>query len=306
MSSFQGCPYIEGSTIVWMIIILFASVHVTVTTIVIAGSASGAVLVLLIITVATIVYCQCRIKERYSYSAESPVCSPVESSHTRIANSCSSDLASTPPVDSSSDNSVRISDLVPATSSMHQVPMGSQMIPMEERPQPRAEHHTDSKQVLIVGSQRTSIEDQVQLVAVPLKEYGIKILMYGVESDMDTLQYHRGPTTPSTWVQREMDRAKFVVCICNEEFRDDWCYDGQEMCHEVSLVRSVSQHVAGQMNHGLSSAVESKFIIVVRSEKDSQYIPGGLKNCNVFVLNCEASVQRLVSLLLGVPMVTFT
>ena len=284
--------------------VLFASVHVTVTTIVIASSASGAVVVFLMITMAIIVYYQCRIKERYSYSAENQLaCSPAESSHTRIANSCSSDLVSTPPVDSSSDNSVKISDLVPATSSMHQI------ISMEGRAQSIAEWHTDSDQVLIVGSQRTSIEDQVELVAVPLKEYGIKILMYGVESDMDTPEQrksHRRPTTPSTWVQREMDRAKFVVCICNKEFREDWCYDGQEMCHEVSLVRSVSQHVSGQMNYAQSSAVESKFVVVVRSEKDSQYIPGGLKNCNAFVLNCEANVQRLASLLLGVPMVTLT
>jgi hypothetical protein len=267
------------------------------------------VLVFLVIAaICIIVCCKCRVKERYSYSVENAPCA----ARTR---ECSIDSASTPPVDSSSDNSVKISDLVRddltdhTTASIHQVPIvGSQMIPMEERAQPIAEHHPDSKRVLIVGSQRVPIEDQVQLVAVPLWACGIKILMHGVESsdmDMSERRYQRPTTTPSTWVQRAMDRAEFVVCICNEEFRDDWCYEGPEMCHDVSFVRSVSQYVAGHVNHGQSSVVESKFVVVVQSEEDLRYIPASLKNCNVFVLNCEANVDRLARFLLRVPMVTF-
>ena len=274
-------------------------------TTVIVGSALAAALILLLIIITVTCY-RWRIKERYRYSENGPSC--VES-RTRITNSCSTDSASTPHMDTISNNGDRISDLESDDHTDHptaskQVPIvGSQRIPMEERAPLLADHHTDSKQVLIVGSQRIPTEEHVQLVAVPLMQYkDLKylILMHGVDTKQED---QRLP--PSTWVQQAMDQAEFVVCICNREFMDDWRYDGRKMCHEVSLVRSVSERVAGLINHGQHKLVQEKFIAVVHCEEDLQYIPASLKNCNLFVLNCDANVERLVRFLLRIPMVAF-
>lgn len=272
-------------------------------TTVIVGSALAAVLILLLIIITITCY-RWRIKERYRYSENGPSC--VES-RVRITNSCSTDSASTPHMDTISTNSDKTSDFESDDHADHptaskQVPIvGSQRIPMKEYAPLMADHYTDSKQVLIVGSQKIPTEEHAQLVAAPLLRHkDIKILMHSVDTKRED---QRLP--PSTWVQQAMDQAEFVVCICNKDFLDDWDYDGRKMCHEVSLVRSVSEHVAGLTNHGQNRQVQEKFIAVVHREKDKQYIPHSLKSCNSFVLNCDANVERLARFLLGIPTVTF-
>ena len=236
----------------------------------------SAVILAFIAVLVIMLYCKWSARKNRPSGTGSEQCC-VES--PRISNSCSTETASTANMDgtSSHTDSDRASDVVP-------------------------NHPTDSpKQVLIVGSQSISTEKHAQLVAAPLMRYkDIKILMHGVDTKLED---QRLP--PSTWVQQKMDQAEFVVCICNKEFMDDWCYDGQKMCHEASLVRSVSEHVAGLVNHGQNKQVQEKFIAVVHSEEDKQqYIPASLKNCNLFVLNCDANVERLARFLLGIPTVT--
>ena len=234
-------------------------------------------LLLLFAAVLVVAYCNWRIKKN-RHSGDEPCC--VES-HARITNSCSTDSASTPHVDTISINSDKISDL---------------------KSDDRTNHHSFPKQVLIIGSQRIPTEEHAQLVAGPLLGYkhNINILLYGV----DTMEADRR-LTPSEWVQQAMDRAEFVVCVCNLEFMEDWHYDGKKMCHEVSLVRTVSQHVAGLMNHGQNSEVKRKFIAVVHCEDNLQYIPSNLRHCNSFILDCDANVERLARFLLEIPAVTF-
>lgn len=233
----------------------------------------------------------------------------MESSRARITNSCSTDSASTPHMGSISSNSSKISDYELENNYPPTSPTSIdsfQVIPMEEHALLPSDDDTSTvskEMVLIVGSQRISTEELAQSVAVPLMQYkGIKILMHGVDTGVRLKGLH-GRLPPSMWVQRAMDRAEFVVCICNKEFWDDWHYNGREMCHEVSLVRTLSQHVDGQTNHGQSNAVRNRFVVAILSKEDKEYIPDSLRVCNLFVLNCDAEVQRLGRFLLGTPAV---
>ena len=220
----------------------------------------------LLLLVFTLIVIFCKWRARKSRHSENESCR-VES--PRMSNSCSMETASTPHV----DNASRTYDF-------------------------ETDCHTAPKQVLIVGSLRISTQEHVELAAAPLKTYkGIELLMHNVDT------YER--LTPSKWVQQAMDRAEFVLCICNREFKEDWDYCGQKMCHETSLIRSVSEHVAGLANHGQSSEVQCKFVVVLRCEEDKHYIPENLKNCNLFVLDCDANIQSLARYLLGIPAFTF-
>ena len=235
----------------------------------------------LFITVLVVIIC-CHWTARKNRQSRSERCY-VES--PGISNSCSTETASSAHVDtisgtSSHSGSDQTSYVIPNTLTGHQ--------------------HKASNQVLIVGSQRNPTEEHVQLVAEPLWGYkGIEILMHNV----NTVEADRR-LTPSEWVQQTMEQAEFVVCICNKEFMEDWSFDGQRMCHERSLVKSVSHHISGLVNHGQNNKVMQKFITVVQCEQDLRYIPTNLRNCNSFILNCDADVGRLVRHLQEIPAVT--
>ena len=160
--------------------------------------------------------------------------------------------------------------------------------------------------VLVVGSLQIPVERHAQTVVLPLLEClpnspgAVNILMHGIDQDEAALRL-----TPSQWVQQAMRRARFVLCICNKEFMDDWNYDRWAISREASLVKCVSQRVAGLLNHGHSDHVSRKFVAVVLCEDDLRYIPENLKECNYFLLNCEASIQELGRFLLGTSAVIF-
>ena len=220
--------------------------------------------------------------------------SPLE-----MANSASFDSASSPHLNSLSSASSRPdSDKMSSDSEVKNMVETPCIAPMSEE-----------IRIAIASSLRNSIQTLAEAVAAPLAGFErLSIEMYNVRStrsygDYDDDEWRR---TPSEWVDVVLRRTRFVVCVCNKEFMEDWDYNrhsGDVMCNEASLVGRISQHVSGCMNYGQHDKVQRKFIVAVLHESDLQYVPEKLKDCSYFVLNCDAKYRELVRHLQGIPAV---
>lgn len=166
----------------------------------------------------------------------------------------------------------------------------------------------EETRVAIVGSLRISTKTLVEYVAAPLvaADERLHVSMYDV-CVSDRADETHARLTPSQWVERTLERTDFVVCVCNKEFMEDWNYEhvqnGNAMCREASFVKRIRCSVSGQMNYSQLDEVRRKFVIVVLQERDSQFIPECLKDCNSFKLNCAENYEKLIRHLLGIPAV---
>ena len=117
--------------------------------------------------------------------------------------------------------------------------------------------------VLVVYSPCTPDKDQelIRCQFIPkLQSYGIKARSHDFECIKES---------PSQWLEREISRATVVLCVCNEEFKNDW--EGTVSgAHSLPLVQSLKPliHATVQQNEPLS-----KYAIVLLNPRDKDCVP---------------------------------
>ncbi len=105
-----------------------------------------------------------------------------------------------------------------------------------------------------------------------------------------------------TWVNETVKKCSLVLCVCNQQFQEDW-----DMGREGSLVCVVKHLYEGSMMHDDKQAM-SKYAVVLLHKEDSQFIPSFLQGHKCFMFTeskVTATVEEIVCYVRNTPLHCF-
>ena len=123
-------------------------------------------------------------------------------------------------------------------------------------------------------------------------------MSHGVKVEMSDTQVVR--EAPASWLVRMVEKCDIVLCVCNEQFQQDWMGNTRS----PSIVYCLQQLINAAVS---SKEYMSKYAVVLMKDEHRDLIPlnSYLKNCREFIFDPEAIATNINNYVKDIPKYQF-